>query len=79
MYIISLAVGDLLVLLFGLPFSSIIFISDSWPFGIVMCKVSEFMKDLSVGVTVFTLTALSADRYWAIVCPLAYVSVIEIL
>ena len=32
------------------------------------------MKDLSIGVTVFTLTALSADRYWAIVCPLLYVS-----
>lgn len=35
-----------------------------------MCKFSEFTKDLSVGVSVFTLTALSADRYFAIVDPM---------
>jgi 7 transmembrane receptor (rhodopsin family) len=32
-----------------------------------MCKFTEFAKDTSVGVSVFTLTALSADRYFAIV------------
>lgn len=35
-----------------------------------MCKVSETAKDVSIGVSVFTLTALSADRYFAIVDPL---------
>lgn len=32
-----------------------------------MCRVSEFAKDLSVGVVVFSLMALSYDRYIAIV------------
>ena len=39
-------------------------------FGIFVCKISEFAKDLSIGVSVFTLTALAIDRYEAIVSPL---------
>ena len=73
-YIISLALGDLLVLFFTVPFVSTIYTIESWPYGLVVCKFSEFVKDVSVGVTVFTLTALSADRYMAIVSPLPRVS-----
>ncbi|XP_050720732.1 neuropeptide CCHamide-1 receptor-like [Eriocheir sinensis] len=69
MYILSLALGDLLVVVFAVPFVSIIFITDTWPYGEPICRLSEFMRDVSVGVTVFTLTALSADRYLAIVDP----------
>lgn len=42
----------------------------SWPYGLTICKVSETTKDISIGVTVFTLTALSADRFFAIVDPM---------
>ncbi|XP_039226497.1 neuropeptide CCHamide-2 receptor isoform X2 [Drosophila yakuba] len=35
-----------------------------------MCRISEFFKDISIGVSVFTLTALSGERYCAIVNPL---------
>lgn len=52
------------------PFTSAVFILDSWPWGEVICKASEFFKDLSIGVSVFTLTALSGDRFFAIVDPL---------
>ncbi|CAL4242234.1 unnamed protein product, partial [Meganyctiphanes norvegica] len=68
-YIISLALGDLLVLFFTVPFVSTIYTLESWPYGEFECKFSEFVRDISVGVTVFTLTALSADRYLAIVSP----------
>ncbi|XP_076029676.1 neuropeptide CCHamide-1 receptor-like [Oratosquilla oratoria] len=69
-YIISLALGDLMVILFTVPFISTIYTVDSWPYGEFECKLSEFVRDISVGVTVFTLTALSADRYFAIVNPM---------
>ncbi|KAF8790254.1 neuropeptide CCHamide-1 receptor-like [Argiope bruennichi] len=69
-YIMSLAVGDFLVIVGTVPFISTIYTFDSWPYGTVMCKVSEFLKDLSSGVTVLTLTVLSIDRYIAIVKPL---------
>ena len=74
-YIISLALGDLLVLVFTVPFVSTIYIFPSWPYGEIICKFSEFVKDVSVGVTVFTLTVLSVERYLAIVSPLPRVSI----
>lgn len=43
---------------------------ESWPYGELICKVSECAKDISIGVSVFTLTALSAERYCAIVNPM---------
>lgn len=68
-YILSLAVGDLLVIVFGVPFVSIIYTTKSWPFGEVVCRLQQTVSDLSIGVTVITLTALSAERYLAIVDP----------
>jgi bombesin-like receptor 3 len=65
-----LAVGDLFVILFCVPFTSTVYTVESWPYGEFVCKFSEFIKDLSIGVSVFTLTALSADRYFAIVDPM---------
>lgn len=70
-FIFNLALGDLLVLLFSVPFTSTIYTLESWPFGEFICKFTEFAKDMSVGISVFTLTALSIDRYAAIVKPVS--------
>ncbi|XP_047031924.1 neuropeptide CCHamide-1 receptor isoform X1 [Helicoverpa armigera] len=69
-YILSLALADLLVIITCVPFTSIVYTVESWPWGATVCRVSEAAKDVSIGVSVFTLTALSADRYFAIVDPL---------
>lgn len=69
-YIFSLALADLLVIITCVPFTSILYTVEYWPWGVVVCKVSETAKDISIGVSVFTLTALSAERYCAIVNPL---------
>lgn len=69
-YIISLALGDLLLILTCVPFTSTVYTFDSWPYGETICKISEAAKDISVGVSVFTLTALSAERYCAISNPI---------
>ncbi|KAK9702763.1 Zinc carboxypeptidase [Popillia japonica] len=69
-YILSLSLADLLLILTCVPFTSIIYTLESWPWGVIMCKTSEIVKDISTGVSVFTLTALSAERYSAIVNPL---------
>ncbi|CAL7950558.1 unnamed protein product [Xylocopa violacea] len=69
-YVFSLALGDLLVIVTCVPFTFTVYILDSWPFGLLLCKVSECAKDISIGVSVFTLTALSADRFFAIVDPM---------
>ncbi|KAE8751607.1 CCHamide Receptor [Frankliniella occidentalis] len=69
-FIFSLALGDLLLILTAVPFNGIIYALPSWPFGLAVCKLSETVIDLSVGVSVFTLTALSAARYFPVVDPM---------
>ncbi|XP_038111361.1 neuropeptide CCHamide-1 receptor [Culex quinquefasciatus] len=69
-YILSLALADLLLIVTTVPFTSIVYTLDSWPWGSLLCTSSEFIKDVSIGVSVFTLTALSGDRFFAIVDPL---------
>ncbi|KAH3724005.1 neuropeptide CCHamide-1 receptor-like isoform X1 [Dreissena polymorpha] len=70
-FVVSLSVGDLFLLLFSVPFSSTLYSLTSWPFGSIVCKLNEYMQTLSLGVSVFTLTALSGDRYIAIVHPMS--------
>lgn len=69
-YILSLALADLLVILVCVPVATIVYTQESWPFERNMCRITEFFKDISIGVSVFTLTALSGERYCAIVNPL---------
>lgn len=69
--IVSLSIGDMVLLLMSAPFSSIHFTFEEWLFGEVMCRSNEYLQTLSVGVSVFTLTALSGDRFFAIVFPMS--------
>ncbi len=69
-FIVSLALGDLILILVSVPFTATIYTFTEWPYGETMCKLNEFLQTLSLGVSVFTLTALSADRYIAIVNPM---------
>lgn len=63
LYLSSLAVGDLLLLVTCAPVDASRYLVDEWLFGRVGCKLLPFIQLTSVGVSVFTLTALSADRY----------------
>ncbi|XP_005747261.1 gastrin-releasing peptide receptor-like [Pundamilia nyererei] len=70
LFLSSLALGDLLLLVTCAPVDASRYLVDEWLFGRVGCKLIPFIQLTSVGVSVFTLTALSADRYKAIVNPL---------
>lgn len=58
----NLAAGDLLLLLTCVPVDASRYFFDEWMFGKVGCKLIPLIQLTSVGVSVFTLTALSADR-----------------
>lgn len=60
--LVSLATGDLLLIFISCPFTSVYYFNDEWPFGEIICKLNEFLFSLSLGVSVFTLTALSGER-----------------
>ncbi|XP_063775802.1 neuromedin-B receptor [Pseudophryne corroboree] len=69
-FISSLAAGDLLLLVTCVPVDAFRFFFEEWMLGEVCCKLIPSIQLTSVGVSVFTLTALSADRYKAIVNPM---------
>lgn len=62
LFLSSLALGDVLLLLTCAPVDASRYLVDEWLFGRVGCKLIPFIQLASVGVSVFTLTALSADR-----------------
>lgn len=70
-YIVSLSLGDLFLILVSVPFSATIYTWYDWPYGEAICKFNHYMQTLSLAVSVFTLTALSRDRYIAIVDPMS--------
>lgn len=61
-FISSLAAGDLLLLVTCVPVDAFRYFSEEWVFGEAACKLIPVIQLTSVGVSVFTLTALSADR-----------------
>lgn len=61
--ILNLSIGDCLSLLVNLPLSYWDILNVSWQLGLWPCKVFMASKDLTVGVTVFSVVALSAQRY----------------
>ncbi|XP_039273775.1 somatostatin receptor type 2-like [Styela clava] len=65
-YILNLAIADTLFLV-TLPFSSTQRVLLSWPFGVGMCKIVEAIKYLNYFASIFFLTAMSLDRYFAVV------------
>ncbi|XP_032828639.1 gastrin-releasing peptide receptor [Petromyzon marinus] len=69
-HLVSMAIGDLMVLVTCVPSGAISFFYDSWMFGRLGCKLLPFLQLTSLGISVFTLVALSADRYRAIVRPM---------
>ncbi|XP_023948794.1 RYamide receptor-like [Bicyclus anynana] len=70
-FIMNLAIGDILMTIFCVPFSFIsMLLLRYWPFGIVMCKIVNYSQAVSVLVSAYTLLAISVDRYMAIMRPL---------
>lgn len=69
--IVSLALGDFLLILVAVPFAATIYTFNEWPYGNFGCKLNEFLQTVSLGVSVYTLTVLSWDRYTAIAHPMS--------
>ncbi|XP_031829059.1 RYamide receptor isoform X3 [Nomia melanderi] len=71
LFIVNLAVGDILMALFCVPPSFIsIFVLQYWPFGQQLCPTLNYLQAVSVLVSAYTLVAISIDRYIAIMWPL---------
>ena len=62
-YILNLAVADIIFLLFCVPFQATVYSLPSWPFGEFVCNGSEFFQKTAMVASIYTMVALSFDRY----------------
>ncbi|XP_060537437.1 gastrin/cholecystokinin type B receptor-like [Cylas formicarius] len=70
MFLSSLASSDLLLIIFCIPVKVAKLFSYTWTMGVVLCKSVHYMQNVSAICSVLTLTAISIERYYAIVHPM---------
>ncbi|XP_068027356.1 cholecystokinin receptor type A [Melanerpes formicivorus] len=69
-FLLSLAVSDLMLCLFCMPFTLIPNLLKDFIFGSAVCKAATYFMGVSVSVSTFSLVAISLERYSAICKPL---------
>ncbi|KAI1292006.1 Tachykinin-like peptides receptor 86C [Halotydeus destructor] len=69
-FLLNLAIADLMMAAMNASFNYVFMLHSHWPFGATYCSVNNFIAHLTVFSSVFTITAMSVDRYVAIVKPL---------
>ncbi|XP_020292673.1 pyroglutamylated RFamide peptide receptor-like isoform X2 [Pseudomyrmex gracilis] len=66
----GLATADLLLIMFCIPVKIAKLFSYTWTMGLFLCKAVHYMQSVSAICSVVTLTAMSIERYYAIVHPM---------
>ncbi|XP_054622825.1 pyroglutamylated RF-amide peptide receptor [Dunckerocampus dactyliophorus] len=69
-FICSLAVSDLLITFFCVPFTLMQNISSEWFGGVLVCKTVPFVQTTAVVTGILTMTCIAIERYQGIVFPL---------
>ncbi|CAK1598509.1 unnamed protein product [Parnassius mnemosyne] len=69
-FLVNLSVADAMVSTLNVTFNFTYMLYSDWPFGHFYCKFNQFIAVVSISASVFTLMAISIDRYVAIISPL---------
>ncbi|XP_023271748.1 cholecystokinin receptor-like [Seriola lalandi dorsalis] len=69
-FLLSLAISDLMMAVFCMPFNLIPNILKDFIFGAAMCKIVSYLMGISVSISTFSLVAIAIERYSAICNPL---------
>ncbi|KAK7102180.1 hypothetical protein V1264_020440 [Littorina saxatilis] len=72
MFIVSLAVADLIVGLSVMPISTVYIFTGDWPFGVAVCQIWIAIDYIASTASILNLFILSLDRYWSVRAPLQY-------
>ncbi|KAH7979385.1 hypothetical protein HPB49_009284 [Dermacentor silvarum] len=62
LFLVNLALSDIAMAVFSIPFTYTDFMLGRWIFEPLFCPVVLFMQHVSVIVSVYTLTAIGVDR-----------------
>lgn len=71
-FILNLAVSDVIVCLLSLPFTPVTNIYKNWFFGSAICHLLPMIQAVSVFVSTLSLSAIAIDRYNLVVRPYAH-------
>ncbi|XP_071399368.1 KISS1 receptor b [Centroberyx affinis] len=69
-YIVNLATTDILFLVCCVPFTATLYPLPSWVFGDFMCRLVNYLQQVTAQATCITLSAMSVDRCYVTVYPL---------
>lgn len=69
-FIANLSVADVMIGIFSIPFQFQAALLQRWDLPRLLCPVAPFVKELTVTVSILTLTVISIDRYFAVIQPL---------
>ena len=73
-FIVNMCIADLLITLYMPRSISVSFTGYRWLvggiLGLIFCKFSVFMHQTAIAVSIFTVIAISCDRFFAVVFPL---------
>ena len=61
-FLLNLTIADLSIALFNAIFNFVFMLNSHWPFGQIYCVANNFIANLSIPVSVFTISATSIDR-----------------
>ncbi|XP_053377863.1 histamine H1 receptor-like [Mercenaria mercenaria] len=73
MFIVSLAIADLIVGLFVMPTSTVYIFTEDWRFGVAVCQIWIGIDYTASTASILNLFILSLDRYWSVTSPLKYI------
>lgn len=68
MFIMNLAVSDIIMCVLCMPFTLIKLLLKNWPLGEALCRIVPWMQAVNVLASTLTITAIAVDRYQVIVC-----------
>lgn len=69
LFIMNLALSDILMCMLAVPFTPISFFQEYWVLGKFLCQIVNFSMGVSVYVSTLTSLAIAIDRYFVIVHP----------
>ncbi|CAF0966036.1 unnamed protein product [Adineta ricciae] len=70
LYLLNLAVSDLMILLCNLPLEMLEIYHREWPLSVVFCKLRNICAEFFTCSSILTILAFTCERYFAIVHPI---------
>ncbi|GAU93963.1 hypothetical protein RvY_05813-2 [Ramazzottius varieornatus] len=69
-FLLNVAVSDILITVLNIPFNLVRVLSEEWPFGSLMCSVIPFIQVAAVYSASWTMVCIAVDRLIVTVYPL---------